>query len=659
MSDRFKMPNLKLESTPVTYANYRAQAYPKTAFTGFIPSLTTSSTSTSGTSVPSNPVQSAKQEDNYTIQAPTSGAYAYNPVVAATTAGANVLSTVNNIKSIKKGFEDGKYNKKGDSGNEAAWRAGAAMGATALGAGMSTAASFIDPGAQNAKDVQTLGMVNAGLDTAAQFGVYGQLASGAGKLAIAMGNRYAKKQGENVAVNTELMAKQEDAYKQTFADVNKAANPGLKALFHRNKVAEEQAQAIYKQQLIGKIEDRNQDVQDAATYEGTGINNQMVLNGGPRSLRAGKQGMKMQNIVNLFNSHNWAKGVVKAAKGVRLNTFKAVEPETQIQQKNSQEEVPFVLKQPMTFSEDDVLKSDLNTLQSLIDEGSASKTTFGSYTLLTVDDDDIYDYIVNNPKLMGYLQRENPGLSIAKTNNDPVEINVAPTENTENGSLEQLLINPQEDELTQELPTQEIPNNFNLQTLQEAVQSGDINYNPQLFYNISESLRPFVYENDLGGFSFDSKEFVNQLNNSETPFSKLLSQYLTNEAANQNTTTTQIATGLFNILNNLQPTKVGMYKEGGSFNVIPAGALHKNKHNMENAEGLTKKGIPVITEENGEKVQQAEIEANEIIFRLEITEKLESLAKEGTDEAAIEAGKLLVKEILHNTKDNTGLIKEV
>jgi hypothetical protein len=29
-------------------------------------------------------------------------------------------------------------------------------------------------------------------------------------------------------------------------------------------------------------------------------------------------------------------------------------------------------------------------------------------------------------------------------------------------------------------------------------------------------------------------------------------------------------------------------------NVIPEGALHKNKHHMEHAEGLTKKGIPVV-----------------------------------------------------------------
>lgn len=88
-------------------------------------------------------------------------------------------------------------------------------------------------------------------------------------------------------------------------------------------------------------------------------------------------------------------------------------------------------------------------------------------------------------------------------------------------------------------------------------------------------------------------------------------------------------------------------------NVIPEGALHARLHHMENIEGLTQKGIPVI-DNKGE--QQAEIELNEIIFNLEVTKKLEELCKDGSDEAAIEAGKLLVQEILFNTNDRTGLI---
>ena len=110
---------------------------------------------------------------------------------------------------------------------------------------------------------------------------------------------------------------------------------------------------------------------------------------------------------------------------------------------------------------------------------------------------------------------------------------------------------------------------------------------------------------------------------------------------------------------NQKPTK---YKEGGSINIIPEGALHAHKHNMD-MEGITPKGIPVVSnKEGGEVEQQAEIEREEIIFRLEVTKKLEELEKkyydEGTsqkekDECALEAGKLLVEEILYNTQDNT------
>lgn len=95
------------------------------------------------------------------------------------------------------------------------------------------------------------------------------------------------------------------------------------------------------------------------------------------------------------------------------------------------------------------------------------------------------------------------------------------------------------------------------------------------------------------------------------------------------------------------------FKEGGSFNVIPEGAFHSRLHHMENAENLTKKGIPVVSEKDGELEQHAEIEKEEIILRLSLTKRLEELAKEDTDEAALEAGKILVEEILNNTVDNT------
>lgn len=97
------------------------------------------------------------------------------------------------------------------------------------------------------------------------------------------------------------------------------------------------------------------------------------------------------------------------------------------------------------------------------------------------------------------------------------------------------------------------------------------------------------------------------------------------------------------------------FQKGGSVNIIPEGALHARKHNMD-IDNVTKKGIPVV-DNNGQ--QQAEIEKNEIIFRKEVTDKLEQLAKDGSEQAAIEAGELLVKEIFENTDDKTGLIEEV
>ena len=106
------------------------------------------------------------------------------------------------------------------------------------------------------------------------------------------------------------------------------------------------------------------------------------------------------------------------------------------------------------------------------------------------------------------------------------------------------------------------------------------------------------------------------------------------------------------------------FAEGGKVNVIPEGALHKNKHHLEDInpefKDVTNKGIPVVSKEDGgELVQHAEIERNEIIFNLDVTNKLEELMKKGDDESAIEAGKLLVHEILNNTIDNTGILKEI
>ena len=108
-----------------------------------------------------------------------------------------------------------------------------------------------------------------------------------------------------------------------------------------------------------------------------------------------------------------------------------------------------------------------------------------------------------------------------------------------------------------------------------------------------------------------------------------------------------------------------MFKQGGQMSVIPEGALHARKNNMEGAgEDFTAKGIPVI-DNNGE--QQAEIERDEIIFRKEVTDKMEELYKKYNseesstkkDEIAIEMGKIITCEITKHTQDNTGLIDKI
>jgi hypothetical protein len=102
-------------------------------------------------------------------------------------------------------------------------------------------------------------------------------------------------------------------------------------------------------------------------------------------------------------------------------------------------------------------------------------------------------------------------------------------------------------------------------------------------------------------------------------------------------------------------------------NLIPEGALHARRHQLE-LEDITKKGIPVITEENGNKiVQHAEIELNEIIFNKEATDKIEELrrkykaadSQKEKDAIALKLGEYVTYEIIENTDDRTGLMDEV
>lgn len=96
-------------------------------------------------------------------------------------------------------------------------------------------------------------------------------------------------------------------------------------------------------------------------------------------------------------------------------------------------------------------------------------------------------------------------------------------------------------------------------------------------------------------------------------------------------------------------------------NILPEGALHARKNNLSDLnpdlEDATKKGIPVMAaEEGGELNQVAEIEHSELILRLEVTQRLEELRTDGSEEAMIEAGKLIVQELKENTQDNVGML---
>lgn len=98
-------------------------------------------------------------------------------------------------------------------------------------------------------------------------------------------------------------------------------------------------------------------------------------------------------------------------------------------------------------------------------------------------------------------------------------------------------------------------------------------------------------------------------------------------------------------------------------NILPEGALHARKNNLAelnpDLEDATKKGIPVMAAEGGEVGEQvAEIEHSEIIFRLEVTKRLEELREDGSEEAMIEAGRLVTEELIENTQDNVGMITE-
>ena len=79
----------------------------------------------------------------------------------------------------------------------------------------------------------------------------------------------------------------------------------------------------------------------------------------------------------------------------------------------------------------------------------------------------------------------------------------------------------------------------------------------------------------------------------------------------------------------------------------------------EQFEDLTRKGIPVVTvDESGDMVQVAEIECSEWTISKSLTDEIEALWKDGSEEAMIECGKLVCEHLLRQTKDDGGILNE-
>lgn len=116
-----------------------------------------------------------------------------------------------------------------------------------------------------------------------------------------------------------------------------------------------------------------------------------------------------------------------------------------------------------------------------------------------------------------------------------------------------------------------------------------------------------------------------------------------------------------------------MFKDGGQLNVIPEGALHAHKHNLEEINddlkgNITHKGIPVVSiDENGNVEQQAEVERNELILNKETTDAIEELRSKYNNETntseklkiAEEAGTIFANSLIENTDDRTNLINSI
>ncbi len=417
-------------------------------------------------------------------------------------------------------------------------------------------------------------------------------------------NGFGGKKADTITKDDEAFAQVGSSYTGSESSVNDALQKsgkkyGLFSSRARNKANAEIADAKRQQSLIADI---SSDALDRANIRTSmsainGNRRDFLMRGGydQASIRVGRRGMSIELL-------NKARSILKAQKGFKLdpmNTYRNQAPK-------DWESIPNTGKP--TYQE---WVKDVNP-----DFQSESYDLEAAYNNLPYDEMQRWKWAVNQPNYNFYLNyRDKNGIFPFHTTS------VAPLRGTEDyiflkkGTLE---TNP---ELKGEL---DYYNN-----------SGEFKNN----YNLS-------YEGDRYYYR-KKKPAIKQ----ETPQHK-----------NGGSIIELITETVIDLVN---PLDIPEFQNGGSINVIPDGALHARKHNMD-LEGITEKGIPVVSEkENGKIEQQAEIEKEEVILRLEVTQELEKLTKKYYSDDytqkekemfALKAGQLLTFELLHNTKDNAGLL---
>ena len=417
-------------------------------------------------------------------------------------------------------------------------------------------------------------------------------------------NGFGGKKADTITKDNEAFAQVGSSYTGSESTVNEALQKsgkkyGLLSSGARKRANRQIAEAKRQQAVISNISDEAQDRANIRTSMSAINGNRLgfLMNGGydQASIRVGRRGMSIELL-------NKARSILKAQKGSKLDpvsAYKNLAP-------NDWESIPISGKPSYQEWVKDVNPDFQNENYDLE----------SAYNNLPYDEMQRWKWATNQPNYDFYLgYKDKDGIY-------PFHIgSVAPLQGTEDYIFLKKGTEKTNPELEGEL------NYYN--------NSGDFKNN----YNLS-------YEGDR--YYYRKKKAQTK---KETP------QHRNGGSIIELISETTISL--------VDPLDIPEFQNGGSINVIPDGALHARKHNM-NLDGITEKGIPVVSEkDNGKIEQQAEIEKEEVIFRLEVTQKLEELEKKyyseetsqkEKDEYALEAGKLITEELLHNTKDNAGLL---